>query len=622
MIYYCDYEALERPRSVFKPELIPPWLQDERFENVQIPLVFTACTKKGNIAHSQDYYNNKVPISFLRFLDSIINFVNHKQHTIYFHNLYYDFNIILYELMWNNFTQYVAEGSKVKYEKLEELDKRVIDPERTFVVLGDNLKRATGVNIHYRGREFKIRDTFRIITSAQDKILESFGYEKKPPIDFDNFDVNDVNQIVELRQRCRYDVVSLAKCIEQFKAALQKSYNAKGDTAASIALSAVKEMLGEDFKVLYPTIAGTEFEKISRMAYNGGICQHTYHCEPGIMHENISYIDINSSYPYTHSLDVPYGIPEETDTFVETYSEYLVYVEFDLIEPNIPCVRCSSASQVRIHYDLESCTYHKRDEFPHHFCGYLALTCYDIMLLRKYYNIVEFEIIKGYKYKTAPIFSKFITELYSRKYLYKRQKNKVMELAIKILLNSLYGKFAQDLTGFTEFYTKEGRLKLFGTDLEKIYCPLSSYIVSAARYNWATVVNYDPLNFIYGDTDSAMVYDRDRLPPDIIGNELGKWAYEFDGKTIDKCKILGKKNYLLEVEGKQYLKCVGLPNDRTRIFNAEKYEKDGTLEREIIDFSNFEIGYTFIIQKMHKVYGGIAMHHTPFTLKERAVYRL
>lgn len=617
MVYYCDYEALERPRNVFKPELIPPWLSDESYETIQIPLCFTACTNKGNIAHSQDYNTNTVPISFLRFLDCIIKYSKHKQHTIYFHNMYYDFNIILYELMYNDFTQYVNDYKGIEYEKLELLEEKIIDKEKLFVVLGKNLKSSTGVNILYRGKIFKIRDTFRILTSAQNKILKSFGYEEKPPIDFDKLDVNDPHQIAALRNRNRYDVISLAKCIEQFKAVLEENYGATGDTAASIALSAVKHTF-DDFEELYPKIAGTEFEKISRMAYNGGICQHTYHFPTGIMHENVGYIDINSSYPFTHSQNVPYGIPEETDEFVDTYSEYIVRVEFDLIEPNIPCVRCSSASKVLVEYGLESETYHKKDEFPHHFNGYLALTNYDIAMLEKYYN-VEMVIVKGYKYKTAPIFKQFIETLYGKKYNYKKQKNKVMELAIKILLNSLYGKFAQDLSGFQEFYTKEGRIKIYARDLNKIYCPLSSYIVSAARYNWAEVVNANPLNFIYGDTDSAIVKDRTLIDPSIIGNGLGKWSFEFDGKNIEKCKVLGKKNYMLEVDGELILKCVGLPNDRTKIFNKEAFDR-GEIVNEHIDFSNYEIGYEFVVQKMHKVYGGIAMHYTPFTIKERVLY--
>jgi hypothetical protein len=616
MIYYADYEALERPRSEFKQELIPPWLNDETKEKIQIPLCFTACTIKGNICHSQDYNTNTRPISFLQFLDSIIRYVNHKTHTIYFHNLYYDFNIIICELMYNDFTQWIQEKNEnLEYPKLDIIRDKVIDPEKIFIVMGDTLKRAVGVDIFYRGKLFQIRDTFRIISSSQDDILKSFGYELKPKIDFENLDINEPWEIVELRNRNRYDVISLSQCIEKFKKTLYDKYGAKGDTASSIALSAIKNMLGEKYDELFPIIAGTEFEELSRLAYNGGICQHTYHHEQGIERNNLYYLDINSSYPNTMREDVPFGIPTFTTEFTEQYSEYLIYVEFELNKPYIPCIRCSSAERINILYGLKSETYHKRDEFPHKFKGHLALTSYDILMLKRYYKF-EMTIIKGFVYETNPIFKEFIEKLFREKYLYKKSGNKVMELAIKLILNSLYGKFAQDLSGDVQFITKHEKITIKCKDNKKIYCPLSSCIVSHARYNLMKEVNREPLNFVYCDTDSAIIFDKDKFNQLAIGNNLGQWSFEFDGKKIERLKILGKKNYIIEVDGKQYLKCVGLPNDRERIYNYEEYQK-GNIVREIVDFDNFKIDSTFVIRKMVRVYGGIAMHYTTFTIKER-----
>ena len=95
MIFYCDYEALERPRNEFKQGLIPSYLDDTTQEKVMVPLVFCACTRKGKIMHNQDYNTNKKPISFFQFCDQIIKFTKQEKHVCYFHNLYYDFNIIL-----------------------------------------------------------------------------------------------------------------------------------------------------------------------------------------------------------------------------------------------------------------------------------------------------------------------------------------------------------------------------------------------------------------------------------------------------------------------------------------------------------------------------------------------
>lgn len=617
MIYYCDYEALERPREDFKSHLIPPWLDNMKYDKIMVPLVFCAASKKGNICHLQNYNANKVPISFLRFCDSVIRFKpNEKDHTLYFHNLYYDFNIIIYELLYNDFTQYILENDNMKYTGREWLDEKVIDENKLFYVMGENLKKATGVNILYRGKLFKIRDTFRIISSSQNKILKSFGYEEKPEVDFDNLDINDEHAIFELFTRCKYDVSSLAVAIERFKDSLKEKYGTHGDTASSIALNAVKHFLGDDYNELYPSIAGEDFETVSRLAYNGGITQHSYHIKPGIIHENISYVDINSSYPNTMRGAIPYGIPEKTDHFVSNqYGEYIVYVDFKIKRPNIPCIRCSSALKVAAYYGYESETYPAREDFPLEWKGYLSLTYYDILMLQKYYDY-EMKVIFGYVYQTNYALKDFVEELFAMKAHYKVIGDKVMEQAVKLILNSLYGKFAQDLTGQPEFITKFEKRKLKCTDLKKIYCPLSNCIVSHARYNLMEQINHNPLNFIYCDTDSMMVFDRTKLNQETIGEGLGQWAYEFKGANIEKCKILGKKNYMLQVDGKLHIKCVGLNQERKQ-YDPVAYEKDGSLVPVELNFDNFEYGTEFVIQKMQKVYGGLAMRFTTFTLRER-----
>lgn len=535
MTYYCDYEALERPREDFKkPELIPPWLSDLSFEKILCPLVFSACTTKGLICHSQDYNTNKVPISFLRFCDSVMKFSNHKQHIMYFHNLYYDFNIILYELMHNDFTQYYMDNPNLQYNNTKWLEEKVIDNTKLFYVLGENIKKATGINILYKGITFKLRDTFKIISSSQNKILKSFGFEEKPEVDFDNLDISDEWQIAHLRNRNRYDVISLAKSIEKFKNSLLDKYGAEGDTASTIALQAVKHFLGDDYNNLYPTIATEDFECVSRLAYNGGITQHSYHLRPAIIHENISYVDINSSYPNTMRGEVPYGIPTPTKKFISNqYGEYIVYVDFKIIKPYIPCIRCSSALKVAAYYALESDSYPARDEFPLEWKGYLSLTYYDILMLKKYYKY-EIKVISGYVYETKCIFKEFVEELYEMKAHNKAIGDKVMEQAVKLILNSLYGKFAQDLTGQPEFITKYEKRKIKCKDLKKIYCPLSNCIVSRARYNLMEEINRNPLNFIYCDTDSMMVFDRKLLNKKSLGEGLGQWSFEFKGANIEK----------------------------------------------------------------------------------------
>lgn len=617
MIYYADYEAVERPRIIYKKNLIPHWLQNIEYETLMIPLVFSVCTCKGNIMHNQDYNTNLKPISFIRFLDSIIKYApNTMFHKIYFHNLYFDFNIILPELLYNNFSQTILESDYIAYENNDLIYNNVIDKNKVFYVLGDNLKKATGIDILHKGITFKLRDTYKIISSSQNDILKAFGFEEKPEIDFDNMDINNPYEIMNLRHRCQYDVKSLAKSIEIFKNNIKKNYGGEGDTASSIALSSYKNFMGDEYNDYFPNIANTEYEKVSRVSFNGGVCTLSPYMKSGIIHENVIYIDINASYPSTLLENVPFSIPKKIDQVTyDDYSEYVVYIEFEIKKGYIPTIRCSSSIKILYNYGLESEIYHTKDEFPPKFKGFLALTIIDIKILDMFYTY-NIKVIKGFKYQTKKLFKKFITKLYDDRTNYKKENNKVLVLAIKLISNSLYGKFAQDLTGEPEFIFKNEKIKIKSTDNKKNYCPVANYITSSGRLNFAKTINIDPSNFIYGDTDSAILTEKADIKNYNIGDKLGEWSIEYDGKPIKKCVVLGKKNYMMKIGNKIIYKCVGL-SLTSKKYNVDAYLKNKMLIEKQLNFKNFKIGETFIIQKMVKVYGGLAMRYTTFTLKER-----
>ena len=631
MTYYADYEALERPRHIIKPHKIPPWLHDTSKDidgKLLIPLTFSACSPTGKIAHTQEYIlDDKPPISFLRFLDSIIKWdFKTKRHKVYFHNLFYDFSIILPELLYNKFTQYVPESEYMLYTRIDILDKMVIDKSKLFFVYGENLRMATGIDIWYRNRIFKLRDTFRIMSSSQNSILKSFGYEIKPKItdikgnviEWKDIDINNPDHLLSLRFRNHYDIQSLAKSMEAFKAGLKSEYGGEGDTAASIALKALKTHITLDkFNKLYPVISGTPYDTVSRLAYNGGICQYSRHLIPGATLKNVNYIDINSSYPYTMTCDLPYGIPKPTTDLNVKYGEFIVWINFKIKGNNHPCIRCSSGNDIRKIRKQESPTYHKRSEFPLQYTGYLALNTYDIKLLDLYYEY-DITVVEGWEYKTNRIFADFIHRLYNDKAAHKNTGNKVLEQSCKLILNALYGKFAQDLSGINEYITCNGKVHLYAEDTKKLYCPLSTCIVSHARYNLMKVVNTNPDNFIYCDTDSIIFFKKSLMDKSIIGKNLGQFSYEYD--KIPLCKILGKKNYMLDTPTGRVLKCVGLPRDAERIFSVKDFQNDKDNWKPVnveVDFNNFEIGQQFVIEKMRRVNGGIAMHYTTFTIKER-----
>jgi DNA polymerase elongation subunit (family B) len=216
--------------------------------------------------------------------------------------------------------------------------------------------------------------------------------------------------------------------------------------------------------------------------------------------------------------------------------------------------------------------------------------------------------MKGYNYKTNTIMADFIKPVYEER----KHSKGVMKMAIKLLLNSLYGKFAQDLSGNIFVYTSiDEHHEVLAIDIEHLYKPLASAITAYARRNWIDVMSLLGDDFVYGDTDSVYFLNVEknmkilRDAGKIHENELGKWALDDGyGSIIPKAKFISKKNYMLELEdGSQVIKCVGL---------SHRFHDQ-------LNFDNFVINsIPFKVEKMVNVYGGKAMRETEFKIRERS----
>lgn len=184
-------------------------------------------------------------------------------------------------------------------------------------------------------------------------------------------------------------------------------------------------------------------------------------------------------------------------------------------------------------------------------------------------------------------FSDFVKKFYELRNMYKEQNNK-FEFIVKILMNSLYGKFGmkriekyniidikdvEDYTKFSklvknaEFDIKNDKLIVREEkEFNGIYAfpILASYVTSYAR-----LIMYDYLDnedVIYTDTDS-IVTSREL---DNTGNELGQMKYE--GK-FKNCIFIKPKLYLMNNHVK--MKGISRPNliDFLTIYYGGKVQK-------------------------------------------------
>lgn len=622
MIYYADYEALEFNNvAALDKNIYPYYLDSTKTETSLCPIYFAASDKKGELVEAQNVTNRR--ISFLSFLDNIIKKNGRntfQQFQVWFHNIEYDFRIIVHELFYNGFKN-IVDSETMQYEGEYSTEKTM-----AFSIIGANLSSYKGINLYYRGFKILIRDTMAILNSAQDKILEEFNFKKKVEIDWDSITIDNLfDNMDDIKDRCEYDVKSLSLAIEQFRATFYDHFKGKGTTAAGMSFDALRYFLcsqnnidyetgisepsheekNDVFRDRYPKLSGEHLE-LSAATYHGGICTINKEYAGKVLY-NLQMVDINSSYPYAMTKELPYGEGKICTNFRnDGYSEYVVYVKFSFRRDTIPFQRCHSESRARRILGIEpSDRTYSRSQFPRDFKGYLCINSIDLQTLKKYANVETLRFVKGVTYKVDTMLSDFIVPIYNER----KQSEGVKKLAIKLLLNSLYGKFAQDLSGLVNIYDSiDDYHKIRAIDNETFYKPFASAVTSHARRNWVDCVYKLGRYFVYGDTDSVYFLNpihnmRCLVKSGLIHkDELGKWSPEYG--RIEKGKFLSKKNYIIVADGKQKVTCVGL---------SHKYHAQVT-------FDNFEINSTeFKVKKMVNIYGGKAMKDTVFKIRERVI---
>lgn len=628
LIDYCDFEALEfKTVDALKLNIKPYYLDAKVADSMLCPLAFCASSSRGELVDTQNAFNED--ISFLKYIDYKIDTIKRKKHkNIYcwFHNLSYDFRIIVHELFYRGFKQ-IVDSEQIEYEGVFLTEKH-----NSFALVGDSLSSFIGVNLYYKDFCIRLRDTMGIFNSSQDAILKSMGMPLKPEILWENINAKNVKlNMTEIINRCQYDVTSLATAIEKFKKTFSDNFNGEGSTAAGMSMDALKYYLcksnsisditsaskKEVFRSYYPKLSGT-IKLISDGVYHGGICTVNPQYAGKLLF-NLQMLDINSSYPASMTKPMPYGPGKFLSGFVEHgYSEYIVYISFEHIGTSFQ--RCHTENKARhiLNMDMvEKENTFTRSQFPQEFNGFLCINSIDLETLKRHARIKELKFFKGVNYQVNTLVADYIKPIYEDR---KKAKGE-MKIAIKLLLNALYGKFAQDLSGIVRIHDSLTEAhNIIATDNNTLYKPFASAVTAYSRQNLINVMKELKNDFVYCDTDSVYF-----IKPEInilklinLGyvhdDNLGYWSLDSDyGETIKKGKFLSKKNYLLKLgegynddkypDGKK-VTCVGL---------SKKYHNQ-------INFENFILNSeTFKIRKMVNIYGGKAMRNTMFKIKERSV---
>ena len=517
-----------------------------------------------------------------------------KNPYIYFHNLKFDGEFILYYLMTHG------------YEYVETHEKRT----NTFSTLISDMGLFYQIEVYFEvGKKVKkvtFIDSLKIINQTVESMPKTFKIpENKLEIDYNKPREIGHELTIEEIAYIKNDVVIVAKALEYlFNMGLTRM------TAGSNALGEYKKIITmNNFKGLYRHL-NYEVDRDIRRAYRGGFT-YLNPIYKGITTGEGEVLDVNSLYPSVMYKEIlPFGDPF---FYVGEYKEdkvYPLYIQrltcsFKIKKGKIPTIQIKHSRFV----DNEYLTDSGNEPVA------LTLTSIDLKLFLEQYDVWDLRYESGWKFKgMRGLFTDYIDKWIKVKNEATISGNKGMRQVAKIMLNSLYGKFAtsHDVQGKIP-YLEDDIVKYKLGEKEKkdgVYLPMGAFITAYARDKTIrtsqaikdySTKKYGVDMYCYSDTDSVhtlLPIEELKQFCDIDDVKLGAWKHE---SHFTRAKFIRQKTYLEEIDGEIKITCAGLPQ--------KCYDQ--------VSWDNFKEGLKVDGKLAFKhVKGGVNLVETEFTIKE------
>lgn len=334
--------------------------------------------------------------------------------------------------------------------------------------------------------------------------------------------------------------------------------------------------------------------------------------------ENTTYVDINSLYPYAMT-QIPFPKLDE-EMFVKDPLKKGLTIQEILDKKFIGCAECV-VFVPKIEIGYLPIRFGKMLHFP---TGERILKgTWTTLELKKAlelgYKIEKINWCCLYPVNKINVLDKFVKQLYKLR----QESGEEMNLCIKMILNNLYGKFAQFRTNkeFKIVFRSEMRkwidkgwklISVYGNQniigkMNEIYIPkytnllIATLITAYGRdylYNFLTKIKRDDL--IYCDTDGIILKNFNKYKDVFkISKELGDWKIvEDQAKSI----IKGEKNYKIgkeiKVSGVSRKVLEGIDFEKTNsVIQKRQVSLKTTLRNpeeyfnKLGSFENFEINF-------------------------------
>lgn len=533
---------------------------------------------------------------------------------VYFHNLKFDSAFLLDYLYTIGFT----------YNDL-------LDKPNTFrtIITDTGLVYQLELRFYTKSKckVVTIRDSLKIIPLKVSQMAKAFGLKTlKGDIDYKLHRHINHNLTSEETEYIINDCRIVAQSLQSmFNLGLNKM------TIASNALSSYKDSLGgqQKFRNYFPLLSTVD-DNFIRQSYKGG---YTY-VNPNIQHKNINKngmtFDVNSLYPSVmygvNGELLPYDMPLYFQGEYKQNRTHPLFIQrlkckFKLNKGYVPIIQLKNSRFCPHEYLTNSGV--ERVE--------LTLTSVDLELIKEHYTLTNVEYLDGYMFKAKKdLFKSYIDYWISVKIQAEQDGNKGLRQIAKLMLNSLYGKFASNgvsdvkipilKKGIIHHQAKVniGEVEFNGVlkddkDRELNYTAMACFITAYSRKITITAIQdvgglKKNSRFCYADTDSIHIVGEE-IPSNIWVDKtsLGAWKYE---SNWSYAKFLRAKTYIEEIEGGLEVKCAGMP-DNTKQLVTKKNFKVGF--KVLADDKTIDDKFKKLMPKFLK--GGIVLIESDFTIK-------
>lgn len=530
-------------------------------------------------------------------IDSFMEYISkNKSSKYYFHNLAFDGSFLIDYLFKHGFTHI--------QDKKDRKDK-------TFTTLISDLGMFYSIEVYFKVKNKQVIkatfiDSLKIIPFSVDRVAKSFGL----PISKLELDYNKPRELgheltEEEKDYIKNDVKIVAMALKVlFDEGLTSI------TSASNALKDYKKGFKSDkFNELFPCLP-YEIDKDIRQAYKGGFTYlNDIYKEVDVGEGEV--LDVNSLYPSRmryELLPVGHAIPFEGK--YKEDPEYPLYIQmitcsFEIKENMIPTI------QIKGSYFLDN-EYLKSSDGD---IVCLVLSNIDLDLFLEHYNVYDLEYIRGYMFKGMHgLFDKYIDKWTERKIKATKEGNKGQRALAKLMLNSLYGRFAmgKEMQSKIPYLDEDGLIRFNLSDIEMVdglYLPIGIFITAYARnitirtsqaIKSYSIEKYGKDMYCYSDTDSVhtlLPIEELKKFCEIDDVKLGAWKHE---SHFTKARFIRQKCYLEMIDGEVKITCAGMPPSCYKYVEWEKFKTGFTCPGKLI---------------FKRVKGGVKLIETEFTIK-------